>query len=101
MKQNLLGAEETLGICPSAAYSRTLKHTLLLSKHRSFDGSTFTETSPAQKKPRPLKRKSGKKVSKKKSRVISAIAVLMHRFSGGLLLLSDLQHVSKRLQINY
>lgn len=42
-----------------------------------FDGSTFTETSPAQKKPKAPKTKSWKKGSKKKIGIISAIAVLV------------------------
>ena len=42
-----------------------------------FDGSTFTEASPAQKKPKAPKTKSGKKGSKKKIGIISAIAVLV------------------------
>ena len=42
-----------------------------------FAGSTFTETSPAQKKPKAPKTKSGKKGSKKKIGIISAIAVLV------------------------
>lgn len=42
-----------------------------------FDGSTFTEASPAQKKTKAPKTKSGKKLSKKKIGIISAIAVLV------------------------
>ena len=42
-----------------------------------FDGSTFTEASQAQKKPKAPKTKSGKKLSKKKIGIISAIAVLV------------------------
>ena len=42
-----------------------------------FDGPTFTEASPAQKKPKAPKTKSGKKGSKKKIGIISAIAVLV------------------------
>ncbi|MFR4719955.1 MAG: TcaA second domain-containing protein, partial [Streptococcus sp.] len=42
-----------------------------------FDGSTFTEASPAQKKPKAPKTKSGKKLSKKKIGIISALAVLV------------------------
>ena len=41
-----------------------------------FEGSTFTEASPAQKKPKVPKTKSGKKLSKKKIGIISALAVL-------------------------
>lgn len=42
-----------------------------------FDGPTFTEASPAQKKPKAPKTKSGKKGSKKKIGIISALAVLV------------------------
>jgi len=42
-----------------------------------FEGSTFTEASPAQKKPKAPKTKSGKKLSKKKIGIISALAVLV------------------------
>ena len=42
-----------------------------------FDGPTFTEASPAQKKQKAPKMKSGKKGSKKKIAIISAIAVLV------------------------
>lgn len=42
-----------------------------------FDGPTFTEASPAQKKQKAPKTKSGKKGSKKKIAIISAIAVLV------------------------
>lgn len=42
-----------------------------------FEGSTFTEASPAQKKQKAPKTKSGKKGSKKKIAIISAIAVLV------------------------
>lgn len=42
-----------------------------------FDGSTFTEASQAQKKPKAPKTKSGKKLSKKKIGIISALAVLV------------------------
>lgn len=42
-----------------------------------FDGSTFTEASQAQKKPKAPKTKSGKKLSKKKIGIISAITVLV------------------------
>ena len=42
-----------------------------------FDGSTYTEASQAQKKPKAPKTKSGKKLSKKKIGIISAIAVLV------------------------
>ncbi len=42
-----------------------------------FDGSTFTEASQAQKKPKAPKTKSGKKLSKKKIGIISAISVLV------------------------
>ena len=42
-----------------------------------FEGSTFTEASPAQKKQKAPKTKGGKKLSKKKIGIISAIAVLV------------------------
>lgn len=42
-----------------------------------FEGSTFTEASPAQKKPKAPKTKSGKKLSKKKIGIISVLAVLV------------------------
>ena len=42
-----------------------------------FEGSTFTEAGPAQKKPKAPKTKSGKKLSKKKIGIISAIAVIV------------------------
>ena len=42
-----------------------------------FDGSTFTEASQAQKKPKAPKTKSGKKLSKKKIGIISSLAVLV------------------------
>lgn len=42
-----------------------------------FEGSTFTEASPAQKKQKVPKTKSGKKASKKKIVILSAIAVLV------------------------
>ena len=42
-----------------------------------FEGSTFTEASPAQKKQKAPKTKSGKKLSKKKIGIISALAVLV------------------------
>lgn len=42
-----------------------------------FEGSTFTGASPAQKKPKVPKTKSGKKLSKKKIGIISALAVLV------------------------
>ena len=73
---NTDSAEETQKYVPQQP-SQEYTAPLATEQMQVFEGSTLTEASPAQKKPKAPKTKSGKKVSKKKIGIISAIAVLV------------------------